>query len=65
MECDDSARDALKAGGISAAVAKQLVDELGFEKPGDLVHITQVSRGIRSSEINIKYRTAAYLLTWT
>ena len=42
VACSEPAREALKTGGISAAVAKRLVDDLGYSEPQDLVHITQV-----------------------
>ena len=42
MQCSESGMAALKAGGLCAAVAMLLVDKLGFDEAGDLVHITQV-----------------------
>ena len=42
VDCCESGRSALKAGGITVPVAKMLVDQLGYSEAGDLVHITQV-----------------------
>ena len=42
MGCSEAGRAALREGGIGPKVAKQMVEELGFADPGDLIHITQV-----------------------
>lgn len=50
MDCTPAGRAALKSGGVSAATAKLLVEELGYSEAGDLVHITQVGQAANAHE---------------